>query len=72
MALFKVTTKRLLLCGGKRLEAGMTAEVSYNGNNLSLINSAVRAELQRQFKMKYNVDFPTAQMNVGNLNVEKL
>ena len=30
MALFKVTTKCLLLSGGKRLEAGMTAEaVSY-------------------------------------------
>lgn len=30
MALFKVTTKRLILSGGKRLEAGMTAEVPFN------------------------------------------
>ena len=30
MALFKVTTKRFFLSVGKRLEAGMTAEVSYN------------------------------------------
>lgn len=34
MALFKVTTKRLLLSGGKRLEAGMTAEVSFNGSTV--------------------------------------
>lgn len=58
MALFKVTTKRLLLSGGKRLEAGMTAEVSFNGSTLPFANSTVKAEIQRQFKMKYNVDFP--------------
>ena len=59
MALFKVTTKRLLLSGGKRLEAGMTAEVSFNGSTL-------------QFKMKYNVDFPVGYMNGNELKVEKL
>ena len=72
MSLFKVTTKRLLLSGGKRLEAGMTAEVSYNGNTLPFSNSTVKSEIQRQFKMKYNVDFPTVFMNGNELVVEKL
>lgn len=72
MALFKVTTKRLLLNKGKRLEAGMTVEVSFNGNTLPFSNSNVKTELQRQFKVKYNVDFPTGYMNAGELKVEKL
>ena len=72
MSLFKVTTKRLLLSGGKRLEAGMTAEVSYNGNTLPFSNSTVKSEIQRQLKMKYNVDFPTGFMNGNELVVEKL
>ena len=50
MSLFKVTTKRLLLSGCKRLEAGMTAEVSYNGSTLPFANSTVKSEIQRQFK----------------------
>lgn len=72
MALFKVTTKRLLLSGGKRLEAGMTAEVYFNGSTLPFANSTVKAEIQRQFKMKYNVDFPVGYMNGNELKVEKL
>ena len=72
MAVFKLTTKRLLLSGGKRLEAGMTAEVPFNGNTLPFSNSTVEAEIQRQFKMKYNVDFPVCFMNGHDLNVEKL
>lgn len=71
MALFKVTTKRLLLSGGKRLEAGMTAEVSFNGSTLPFANSTVKAEIQRQFKMKYNVNFPVGYMNGNELKVEK-
>jgi hypothetical protein len=71
MALFKVTTKRLLL-SGKRLEAGMTAEVSFNGSTLPFANSTVKAEIQRQFKLKYNVDFPVGYMNGNELKVEKL
>lgn len=72
MALFKVTTKRLLLSGGKRLEAGMTAEVSFNGNTLPFSSSTVKSEIQRQFKMKYNVDFPAGYINGGELLVDKL
>ena len=72
MALFKVTTKRLLLSGGKRLEAGMTAEVSFNGSTLPFANSTVKAEIQRQFKMKYNVDFPVGYINGNEFKVEKL
>ena len=72
MSLFKVTTKRLLLSGGKRLEAGMTAEVSYNGSSLPFSNSNVKSEIQRQFKMKYNVDFPAGYMNSNEFKVEKL
>ena len=72
MALFKVTIKRFFLSGGKRLEAGMTAEVSYNGSTLPFSNSTVKAELQRQFKMKYNVDFPIGHMNGNEFNVDKL
>ena len=63
MALFKVTTKRLLLSGGKRLEAGMTAEVSFNGGTLTFPNSPVKAEIHRQFKKNYKVDFPDRYMN---------
>lgn len=72
MPLFKVTTKRLILSGGKRLEAGMTAEVSYNGNILPFANAGVKSEIRRQFKMKYNVDFPAGLMNGNELKVEKL
>ena len=56
MALFKVTTKRFLL----------------NGSTLPFSNSTVKAEIQRQFKMKYNVDFPVGYMNGNELKVEKL
>lgn len=72
MALFKVTTKKLLLYGGKRLEAGMTAEVSYNGSNLPFSNAAVITEIQRQFKMKYNVDYPKGYINGNQLEVTKV
>lgn len=71
MALFKVTTKKSLLSNGKRLEAGMTAEISYNGSTLPW-NTAVKTELKRQLKMKYNVDFPDGFINGNNLNIEKL
>ncbi len=72
MALFKLTTKKLLLSNGKRLEAGMTAEVSFNGSSFPWANSTVKAELKRQLKMKYNVDFPDGFINANNLSVEKL
>lgn len=72
MALFKVTTKRLLLSKGQRHEAGMTAEISFNGSVLPLANSAVRNEIVRQFKMKYNIDFAPGNINNGNLDVTKL
>ena len=72
MALFKVTNKKLLLHGGKRLEAGMTAEVSFNGSNLALSNATIVSEIQRQFKLKYNVDFPKGYINGGQLEVTKL
>lgn len=72
MALFKVTTKRPHTPGGKRLEAGMTAEVSYSGTVLSFANTAVQKEIQRQFKMKYNADYPIGYINSNELKVEKL
>lgn len=71
MAIFKVTLKKLILSGGKRLEAGMSAEIPFNGNTLPLINSQVRTELKRQFKTKYNVDFPDGHINNGNFDVQK-
>ena len=71
MAIFRVTTKRLQVSGGKRLEAGMTADVTYNGSTLPLISN-VKAEIQRQFKMKYNVDFPLVYINGNELKIEKL
>lgn len=72
MALFKVTNKRLILSNGKRIEAGISAEIQFNGSTLPLVNSTVKAELARQFKVKYNVDFPTGYMNNGALEVTKL
>ncbi len=71
MALFKVTTKKLLVSNGKHLEAGMTAEISYNASSLPW-NTATKTELKRQLKMKYNVDFPDGFINGINLNIEKL
>lgn len=44
MALFKVTTKRLILSGGKRLEAGMTAEVPFNDFTYGPQNEACKVE----------------------------
>ena len=72
MALFKVTTKRVHTPGGQRIEAGLTAEVSYSGTVLSFANQAVQKEIQRQFKMKYNVDYPIGYINSNELKVEKL
>lgn len=72
MSLFKVTNKRLLLNNGQRIEAGITAEVQFNGNTLPLSNSTVMKELARQFKMKYSIDFPTGYMNNSALEVTKL
>ena len=71
MALFKLTTKKMLVNNGKRLESGMTAEVSYNGSNFPW-NTATKADVKRQLKMKYNVDFPDGYINGINFNVEKL
>lgn len=71
MALFKLTLKKMLLSNGKRLEAGMTAEVPYNGSTFPW-NSTVKTELKRQLKMKYNVDFPDGHINGNNFEVEKL
>lgn len=72
MALYKVTTKRLIYYGNQRLEAGMTAEVSYPGSTFPWCNSKVKAEIQRQFKMKYNVDFPNGFISSGYFDVVKL
>ena len=72
MALFKLTTKKLLVSNGKRLEAGMTAEVSYNSSIFPWGNSTVRTELKRQLKMKYNVDFPDGFINANNFSIENL
>lgn len=72
MALFKVTTKRLILSGGKRLEAGMTAEVPFNDFTLPLYNSSVKETIRHQFAIKHAVDFPASQINLSNLTVEKI
>lgn len=50
----------------------MTAEVSYNGSNLPFSNAAVITEIQRQFKMKYNVDYPKGYINGNQLEVTKV
>lgn len=71
MALFKLTTKSLLLNNGKRLEVGMTAEVSFNGSILPW-NTATKTEIKRQLKIKYNVDFPDGYINGNIFDVEKL
>ncbi len=71
MPIFKVTTKRLLLNKGQRLEPGMAAEVAYNGSSLAF-NSTVKSEIQRQLKMKYNVDFPMGYIHNGEFKITKL
>lgn len=72
MAIFKVTLKKLILSGGKRMEAGMSAEIPFNGSVLPFTNSQVKAELKRQFKTKYNVDYPDGYINGGSLDVKKM
>lgn len=72
MALFRVTNKKLIFNKGQRIEAGVSAEVQFNGSSLPLSSNQVRAELTRQFKVKYNVDFPAGHMNNGSLEVTKL
>ena len=73
MALFKVTNKRLVLNSrGQRIEAGISAEVMYNGSVLPLSDLKVRAELTRQFKVKYNIDYPTGYINTSCLEITKL
>lgn len=72
MVLFKVSNKRLILSKGQRIEAGITTEIQFNGSVLPLVNSSVKTELARQFKVKYNIDFPTGYMNKGALDVTKL
>ncbi len=71
MALFKLTTTKMLLSNGKRLEAGMNVEVPFNGSSFPWC-TATKSELARQLKMKYNVDFPQGYMNNSNFKVEKL
>ena len=71
MALFKITTKRMIINKGKRLEAGMTVEISYNASSLPY-TTTVKAEIQRLFKMKYNVDFPSGYINGNELKIEKI
>jgi hypothetical protein len=71
MALFKLTTTKMLLSNGKRLEAGMTAEVTYNSRTFPWC-TATKSEVSRQLQMKYNVDFPEGYMNNSNFKVEKL
>lgn len=72
MALYKVTNKRIILTKGQRIEPGMSAEVSFNGSVLPLVNSAVKTEIQRQFKTKYNVDLPSGYINNSQLQVDKI
>lgn len=72
MSLFKVTSKRLILNNGQHIEAGISAEVQFNGVTLPFVNSSVRSELTRQFKVKYNIDFPAGHMNNASLEITKL
>ena len=72
MPLFKVTVKRPFLDkGGQHFEAGMSAEVPYNGNFFPWTNSKVKAEIQRQFKVKYNMEISMGLIGSGYFNVEE-
>lgn len=71
MALYKLTSKKILVYNGKRFEAGMTAEIPYNGSSFPW-NSTTRAEIHRQLKMKYGADFPDCHINANNFSVDKL
>ncbi len=74
MALYKVTVKRSMSHGSQRLEAGMSAEVSWDQPYSLCFTKTVIAEVKRQFKMKYNVDLPDHIMNFYRpyLDIEKL
>ena len=71
MALFKVTVKQRTIRKGQRLEVGMSAEVPHMGHVLPFTPDVVK-EIQRQFKVKYNVDLAPISVNHWLLNVEEL
>lgn len=71
MALFRLTTKRLVLNNGKRYEPGMTVEVAYNASTLPL-SAAVKAEILRQFKLRYGIDYPAAYINLNIFDIKKV
>lgn len=50
MVLFKVSNKRLIPSKGQCIEAGITAEIQFNGSVLPLVNSSVKTELARHSK----------------------
>lgn len=71
MALFRLTTKRLVVNNGKRFEAGMTVEVAYNASTLPL-STAVKAEILRQFKLRYGIDYPVGYINLNIFDIKKV
>lgn len=73
MTLFKLTVKRKFnVRQGKFAEAGMTAEVSYNGSNFPIGDTRYRKEVVDQLKAKYGIEVDPGQVSTVNFDVAKV
>lgn len=73
MALFRLTVKRKFsVRQGKFAEAGMTAEVNYNGSNFPIGDTRYRQEVVGQLKAKYGIEVGPGEVSSVNFDVKKL
>ena len=74
MALFKLTTKRRILVGGKYLDTGMPIEMHVSGlsSTLSLSLPRVKEQVVELFENKYGIELKPANVTSSNFEVECL
>lgn len=73
MPFFRLTLKRLLLDKrGKRLEAGMWAEVSHDKPYVNWASTQTLENVINQFRLKYNVEINGGQIGPNNFDVTRI
>lgn len=73
MPFFRLTLKRLLLDkSGRRIEAGMWAEVAHDKPYVNWASSQTLESVINQFRMKYNVELNGGQIGPNNFDVTRL
>ncbi len=71
MSLFRVITKRQVLCNGVRVEKGMSVEVVTN----SIQTAEAKQKIADAFQQKYGIDIKKAGVLSGmsiNLDIQKV